>query len=190
MNGLLIGIIGVLFFFGLTHIAILTYPKKYRYWSQFNCELERYSPENKTSSWLYRFANVSFTISIISAVFDSTLDVIPYISIIRISGVIGGICNVSASIVTTDINLRIHVIISFIAITSIINILVLFNIPANVYFVWGFLIYFPIFVSMVIWSGRFDRKKQKQIQVVSQKIFVLFLDITLIVMYNWLLHNA
>jgi hypothetical protein len=184
MSKLILGISGVVMFFLLSHLAMLTYYKKYLYWWHYYCNLGYTIPENRTSMLLYS-AGITYFAIMMSLVWVNigtylTLNV----GLIRLIGIIGCISFILIIVFPYEKSKQIHFISLFFAFSCLTVVLVIANMEIHhllltIYF-WCFLAYlFVVILTTIMYRNGI--KKAHKYQAPIQKTFVILLDITIIV---------
>jgi hypothetical protein len=184
MQELLLGISGALIFFLLSHLAMLTYYKKYQYWWHYYCDLGYPIPENRTSMCLYR-AGLSFlAVLLLPLWLNIGLYVTRHVVVIQAAGVVGCLSFLLLIAVPYERSRRVHFVALCSAFTGSSVAIVIANQElqhalVNLYG-WCFVVY----LSLVIITTALYRKEMKRAHRVGapmQKTFVLIFLVTIIV---------
>ncbi len=179
-----LGILGAILFFLLSHLAMLTYYKKYNYWWHYYCDLGYTIPKNRRSTILYKAGLILFAVLLVPL----WLNVDSYLTVnvvfIKVSGIIGCISFILMIIFPYERSRKLHFLSLFSAFTGLTAALFIANIELkhallDAYF-WCFLVY----ISVVIVTTALYRKEMKRAhkyQAPVQKTFVILFLLTVIV---------
>ena len=186
---LIIGIVSVILFFILTHLGMLLYYKPFRYWQYYNCELQKKRDDNKKSYWLYTFGYLFFAIGILPFWLNISKYVRLYTSEIMICGIMASTFFVLQTLFRFENHPKIHgfsltssIICLFIAIRFLYESLHLVLI--EIYYISTILFFGIIFFTAL--ATKIDKFKRKTVDNISQKLYILFLDIFFVSLLSYL----
>ncbi len=183
MTELMLGISGAIIFFLLSHLAMLTYYKKYNYWWHYYCDLGYSIPENRTSMLLYKAGLTVFAVLLLPVWLNIGSYLTLNVALIQLMGILGCISFLLMIVFPYEKSKELHFLSLFFAFTGLSAALVIANLELQnvlltIYF-WCFLVYFCV-VIVTTFIYRTEMKKAHKYQAPVQKTFVLLLDITVI----------
>ncbi|HDS44654.1 MAG TPA: hypothetical protein ENN68_00900 [Methanomicrobia archaeon] len=179
-----LGILGALLFFLLSHLAMLTYYKKYDYWWHYYCDLGYTIPQNRLSMLFYKAGLIIFAVFLMPL----WINIDSYLTVnavfIKVAGIIGCISFILMVLFPYERSRRLHFLSLFSAFTGLTAAFLIANQELqhallNVY-AWCFLVY----ISVVILTTARYRKEMKlahKYQAPVQKTFVILFLVTVIV---------
>lgn len=181
---LFLGISGAMLFLLLSHLAMLTYYKKYDYWWHYYCDLGYSIPENRKSMLLYKAGLIFFAVLLLPVWLNIGSYLTLNVRLIQVLGIAGCLSFILVIVFSYEKSRKMHFLSLFSAFTGSSAALVIANQELqlaflNLYF-WCFLVY----ISVVIVTTALYRKEMKKAhkyQAPVQKTFVLLFDITVIV---------
>lgn len=181
---LFLGISGAILFFLLSHLAMLTYYKKYDYWWHYYCDLGYTIPENRTSTLLYKVGLIIFAVLMLPVWLNIDSYLTAHVELIKVAGIVGCVSFILMIVFPYEKSRELHFLSLFSAFTGLSVALFIANLELqhallSIYF-WCFLVY----ISVVIVTTALYRKEMKKAhryQAPVQKTFVLLFDLTVIV---------
>ena len=178
------GISGAIIFFLLTHLAMLTYYKKYDYWWHYYCDLGSTIPENLKSMLLYNAGITYFAITMLLVWINIGSYLTLNVRLIQVMGIVGCISVILMIVFPYEKSRKQHISSVFSAFISFSAALMIANQELqlallNLYFL-GFIVYISV-VTVATAMYRKEMKKAHKYQVPLQKTFVLLFNITVIV---------
>ena len=184
MSELILGISGAVVFFLLSHLAMLTYYKKYDYLWHYYCDLGYAIPENRTSTLLYKAGLTVFAVLMLPLWFNIGSYLTLNVAVIQVAGIVGCVSFLLMIAFPYEKSRKLHFLSLFSAFTGLSVALVIANLELqnallSIYF-WCFLVYILV---VIVTTARYrkEMKKAHRYQAPVQKTFVLLFDITVIV---------
>lgn len=184
MSELLLGISGAIMFFLLSHLAMLTYYKKYDYWWHYYCDLGYTIPENRTSTLLYKSGLIFLAVSLLPLWLNIDSYLTLNVALIQGLGIVGCLSFISMIIFPYEKSRELHFFSLFMAFTGLSAALVIANqelqsVLLTIY-LWCFLGYISVLIATTA-KYRKEMKRAHKFQAPVQKTFVLIFDITVVV---------
>lgn len=184
MYELFLGISGALIFFLFSHLAMLTYYKKYQYWWHYYCDLGYPIPENRTSMCLYKAGLSLLAVLLLPLWLNIGLYVTRHVVITQAAGIMGCLSFLMLLAVPYEKSRRVHFVALCSAFTGSSVAIVLANQELQHALVSLYGCCFVVYLSLVILTTALYRKEMKRAhRVVApvQKTFVLLFIVTIIV---------
>lgn len=184
MSELILGISGAVVFFLLSHLAMLTYYKKYDYLWHYYCDLGYAIPENRTSTLLYKAGLVSFAVLMLPLWFNIGSYLTLHVVVIQVAGIVGCVSFILMILFPYEKSRKLHFLSLFSAFTGLSVALVIANLELQNALLTVYFCCFLVYISVVIVTTaryRKEMKKAHRYQAPVQKTFVLLFDLTVIV---------
>jgi hypothetical protein len=183
MQELFLGICGAIIFFLFSHLAMLTYYKKYDYWWHYYCDLGYPIPANRTSMCLYKAGLTLLAVLLLPLWLNINVYLTRHVAVIQAAGVLGCLSVLLMIAFPYEKSKEVH----FVALCSAFTGLSIAFVIANqelqhaLFNFYGCC--FVVYLSVVILTNLLYRKEMKRahrLVAPVQKTFVLLFLLTVI----------